>query len=72
MIEHRGLQPNQNFIVDITDIGINGEGVGKYGDYTVFVAFALPGERVEVFVEHIKKNLVFARLKNVFLEFFYR
>lgn len=59
------IQPNKYIELDIRDLGANGEGIGEYEEYTVFVPFALPSERVKVQVEHIKKNLVFAKLVDV-------
>ncbi len=35
-------------LVDIADLAPGGEGVGRYGDRTVFVPFTAPGDRVEV------------------------
>ncbi|MFA5448981.1 MAG: 23S rRNA (uracil(1939)-C(5))-methyltransferase RlmD [Clostridia bacterium] len=48
--------------LDINDLGSNGEGIGHYENYTVFLPQALPKERVLARVEHIKKSLIFASL----------
>jgi len=46
--------------VEITDTGRKGDGVAKRGDYTMFVSGASEGETVQVRVNNISGNLVFA------------
>lgn len=50
------VQKGQRYIVDIVSMGHSAEGVGKYCEFTVFVPFALPGERVEALITEVKKN----------------
>ena len=45
--------------LDIHDLAFGGEGVGRAGEFVVFVPFVCPGERVEVKLTEVKKN--FAR-----------
>ena len=45
--------------LDIHDLAFGGEGVGRVGEFVVFVPFVCPGERVEVKLTEVKKN--FAR-----------
>ncbi len=59
------IQVNDVIEVDITDVGSNSEGIAHYGDMTVFVPFALTGERVSCKVVHIKRNLIYTTLKKV-------
>ncbi|MBO5775981.1 MAG: 23S rRNA (uracil(1939)-C(5))-methyltransferase RlmD [Clostridia bacterium] len=61
------LQPNQTIELNIHDLGMEGEGIGRYEDITFFVPYALPGERVKAKITHIKrnKNIGFADLKEV-------
>lgn len=42
--------------LDITDLAFGGDGVGRQGDFVVFVPFVLPGERVEVKLTEVKKS----------------
>lgn len=51
--------------IEIADYGMDGEGIAKYGDYTVFVPFAAVGDNATVKVVHVKKNLVFAKLYKI-------
>lgn len=59
------MQPNMTIELTVSDLGMDLEGIGKYGEYTVFVPYALPGERVKAKIAKIKKNLVFAELKEI-------
>ena len=43
--------------VEITDMGINGEGIGKVEGYTLFVKDAVAGDKVRVSIMKAKKEL---------------
>lgn len=61
------MQPNQTIELNIIDLGMEGEGIGKYEGYTFFVPYALPGEVVKAKITHLKKgkNLGYATLKEI-------
>ena len=59
------MQKNDTVVVEITDIGVNGEGIGKIDGYTLFVKDAVIGDVAEVKVMKAKKNYGYARLMNV-------
>ncbi len=48
--------------LDIHDLAFGGEGVGRHGDFVVFVPLVCPGERVEVKLTEVKKNFARAQL----------
>lgn len=60
-----GMKQNDIITLQIRDVGMCGEGIASYEDYTVFVPFALPDERVEVKVDYVKRNLAYATLRRV-------
>ncbi|HOO23442.1 MAG TPA: TRAM domain-containing protein, partial [Clostridia bacterium] len=49
----------------IADYGMEGEGIARLGEYTVFIPFAIKGETVKAKVTYVRKNLVFADLKEI-------
>lgn len=51
--------------VQITDIGTNGEGIGKTNGFTLFVRDAVMGDLVEVQIMKVKKRYGYARLLNL-------
>ena len=53
---------NQNVIVTIEDIGMNGEGIGRVGGYTLFVKDAIVGDEVEASLTKVKKTYAYARV----------
>jgi 23S rRNA (uracil1939-C5)-methyltransferase len=56
---------NNHYIIDITDLGVNGEGIGKIDGFTFFVDKALPGETVEIIATKLKKNYGYGKLVTV-------
>lgn len=52
----------QNLILefDVTDYGMNGEGVAKFGGYTVFIKGALKGEKARAKISFVKRNIAYA------------
>ncbi len=53
------FKAGQHCELTIHDLAFGGEGVGRLGEYIVFVPFVIPGERVQVELTEVKKR--FAR-----------
>ena len=53
---------NENILITIKKIGINGEGVGYYKRQAIFVDGALPGEEVEVEIVDAKENYAYGEI----------
>lgn len=56
------IKKNDQVIIDIEDIGTNGEGIGKYEGYTLFVNNTTIGDKALVKVMKTGKTYGFARL----------
>ncbi len=56
------LNKNDVVTVEITDIGVGGEGIGRVDGYTLFIKDAIIGDVVEAKVMKAKKNYGYARL----------
>lgn len=66
MVEtENNFQIGTKLVLQIHDIAFGGEGVGRAGDFVVFVPFVAPGETVEVELLEVKKNFARARLLKV-------
>lgn len=50
------MKKNDVVTVEVTDIGIGGEGIGKVDGYTLFIKDAVIGDTVEVKVMKAKKT----------------
>lgn len=55
----------ETYTIEITGLGSSGEGVGKYENFTVFVPYALPGERVDVTIDLVKKNYAKGHIEKI-------
>ncbi len=56
---------NDELILDIEDLGAEGEGIGKIQGYTLFVKDALVGDKVRVKIMKTKKSYAYARLLEI-------
>lgn len=56
------VRPGGVYELSIDDLGVHGEGIGKYEGFTLFVPGALPGERVRAKVTLVKKSYAIAQL----------
>lgn len=58
-------QKNELLTVTITDIGNDGEGIGKCDGYTLFVKDAVVGDVVRARITKPKKNYAYARVEEI-------
>lgn len=64
--KHMALyQKNELLTVTITDIGSDGEGIGKSDGYTLFVKDAVVGDVVRARITKPKKNYAYARVEEI-------
>ena len=59
------MNKNEIVTVEITDIGVSGEGIGHVDGYTLFIKDTIIGDVVEAKVMKAKKNYGYARLMQV-------
>lgn len=57
--------PGQKISLKIEDMAFGGEGVGRVGDFVVFIPFVLTGEEVEAEITEVKKKFARAKLSRV-------
>ena len=56
---------NEIFELDITDMGVDGEGIGHYEGMTFFVKDALIGDVIRARAMKLKKNYGYARVEEI-------
>ena len=61
----KNYQKNDMITVAITDMGMDGEGIGKVEGFTFFIKDAVVGDVVEAKVMKVKKGYAYARLMNI-------
>lgn len=59
------VEKNKFYEMTITDIGTNGEGIGKINDFVVFVPDAITGDVLEVKILKVKKNLAYGKIGKI-------
>ncbi len=62
---YRPVKKGNTYELDIECIGVKGEGVGRIEGFAVFIADALPGDRVEAEMTQVKKSYAKGRLKRI-------
>lgn len=56
------IKKNEEYIVDIVDYGSNGEGIAKIDNFTIFVNYALKGEKCKIHITKVKSSYAFAKV----------
>jgi len=59
------VQKNKEYDMDIEDLGVNGEGIGRIDGFTMFIPGALPNERVRIKAVKVGKSYGFGKLLEV-------
>lgn len=59
------VEKGKSYELVIHTLGTNGEGVGRIENFTVFVPHALPGERVRVKLNEVKKTYASAHIEEL-------
>lgn len=59
------MKKNDIFELEITDMGVDGEGIGRYEGMTFFVKDALIGDVILARVTKLKKNYGYARVEEI-------
>ena len=62
------VEKNKTYEIEIGGLGTNGEGVGRFNDFTVFVEGALPTEKILAEIIEVKKNYAIGRLIKILRE----
>ncbi|OEF97040.1 23S rRNA (uracil(1939)-C(5))-methyltransferase RlmD [Desulfuribacillus alkaliarsenatis] len=59
------VQKNQTIELHIHTLGHDGQGIGRYEDFTVFVPEALPGEYIQAKIIKVQKNYAVGKLLEI-------
>lgn len=59
------MQKNDIIELKIEDMGVDGEGIGKYDGMTFFVKDAVLGDEIEARITKMKKNYGYARVEQI-------
>ena len=59
------MKKNDSIELKIEDIGVDGEGIGKYEGMTFFVKDAVIGDTIRAGITKLKKNYGYARVQEI-------
>jgi 23S rRNA (uracil1939-C5)-methyltransferase len=59
------MQKNDEIILDITDMSVGGEGIGKWDGMAFFVKDAIVGDRIRARITRLKKTYGYARVEEI-------
>lgn len=59
------VQKGEQYIVKIENLNHLGEGVGRIDGFAVFTPYVLPGEKVEIKINEVKKNFAIGELQEI-------
>ena len=59
------IKKNDEFEIEITDLGSEGEGIGRFGGMPFFIKGAIPGDRILAGVTKLKKTYGYARIVKI-------
>ena len=59
------MKKNDKYIVNIIDMGMDGEGIAKVDGQIVFVPYAIIGEKVEILIIKTKSKFAIGKVVNV-------
>ncbi len=59
------VQKNEEYIVDIVDNGIDGEGIAKIDGYTIFISGAIKGEKVKTLIVKANKTFGYGKILEI-------
>ncbi|WP_102399055.1 23S rRNA (uracil(1939)-C(5))-methyltransferase RlmD [Haloimpatiens massiliensis] len=59
------VKKNEEYIIDISGMGYDGEGIGKVENFTVFIPGAIEGENAKVKILSVKKNYGYGKLMEI-------
>ena len=56
------IQKNQDYIVDIIDNGIEGEGIAKIDNFTIFIPGAIKGEKIKILIVKVLTSYAYGKI----------
>ena len=66
------IKKNQEYIVNIIDYGMNGEGIAKIDNFTIFIPNSMKGEKVKIVIVKVLSSHAFGKILEIIKESPYR
>lgn len=62
------VEKNKEYIVEVIDNGIAGEGIAKVNNYTIFIPGAIQGETVKILIVKVLSSHAFGKIIEIIKE----
>ncbi|MCQ4727100.1 23S rRNA (uracil(1939)-C(5))-methyltransferase RlmD [Anaerotignum faecicola] len=59
------VEKNKEYIIDINDIGSDGQGIGKFEGFAVFVPETVVGEKIKAKILKVNKSLAYGKVAEI-------
>jgi 23S rRNA (uracil1939-C5)-methyltransferase len=59
------IKKNEEYIVDIIDNGIEGEGIAKIDNFTIFIKGAIKGEKVKIIIVKVLSSYAYGKILEI-------
>lgn len=66
------IKKNEEYIVDIIDYGMEGEGIAKINNFTIFIPNAIKGEKVKILIVKVLSSYGYGKLLEILEKSQYR
>ena len=66
------INKNEEYVVDVIDYGMEGEGIAKIDNFTIFIPNALKGEKVKIIIVKVLKNYGYGKVLEILEKSKYR
>ncbi len=66
------VEKNKEYIVDIIDNGMEGEGIAKINDFVIFISGAIKGEKIKILVVKVLKTHAYGKILEIIKKSKYR
>ena len=66
------IKKNEEYIVDIIDYGMSGEGIAKIENFTIFIPNAMKGEKIKIIIVKVLKSYGYGKIVEIIEKSKYR
>ena len=66
------MKKNEEYIVDIIDYGMDGEGIAKIDNFTIFIPNAMKGEKIKIIIVKVLSSYAYGKIVEILEKSTYR
>lgn len=66
------IEKNEEYVVDVIDYGMEGEGIAKINDFTIFIPNAMKGEKIKIVIVKVLSSYGYGKILEIIEKSKYR